>query len=220
MVYSRKEIEGHILTALVDTHSRYKFMVTVVFPLWNQQPFLNVYPSVARALLTSLSDGVIIGISKLLDNANDRYLIHFKRFLHEAFLIPLEEVKNKSQWADFEKKGKAFLKELPDLKHKLDPLRNSFRAHISPKKPVPIEEAPTTWEWLRGVLERMEELYNLYTGSLYDSSHGQFYTANLDTEPEMFLKWARLDHFEKHRRRSLSARRAARMRRSNRERLT
>lgn len=202
--YSFEQIEIAIYNELVDTHSRYKFLVEIVFPLLNQNLLRKAYPGILTRLEANSCDGVIIGISKLIDNSNKSKLIHFKRFIKIAEKIPTEKVKNQSQWQEFLKESALFLKDIEQLNRNLSPLRNKFRVHISPAVPDALEI--TTWEYWRKVLERMENIFNLYQGAIKDASTVQFWTVNFDYEPKAFLEWCRLDDFEKHRKQEIENR--------------
>lgn len=207
--YSFEQIEAAIYNELVDTHSRYKFLVEIVFPLLNQNSLRNAYPGILTRLEANSCDGVIIGISKLIDTSNKSKLIHFKRFIKTAEEIPTEKVKNQAQWQEFLKESTSFLKDLEQLNRNLSPLRNKFRVHISPAIPDALEI--TTWEYWRKVLERMENIFNLYQGAIKDASTAQFWTVNFDYEPKAFLEWCRLDDFEKHRKLELERRHKERL---------
>ena len=211
--YSLEQIEEAIYNGLVDTHSRYKLLVEIVFPLLNQNLLRNAYPGILTRLEANSCDGVIIGISKLIDNSNKSNLIHFKRFIKTAEQIHAEKIINQARWQEFLQESTSFLKDLEQLNRNLSPLRNKFRVHISPAIP----DAPeiTTWEYWRKVLERMENSFNIYQTAIKDASTAQFWTVNFDHEPKAFLEWCRLDDFEKYRNQELERRRKERLGRIN-----
>lgn len=210
--YSLEQIEEVIYNQLVDTHSRYKFLVEIVFPLLNQNALRKAYPGILTRLEANSWDGVIIGISKLIDTSNKSGLIHFKRFMKTVEKISIDKVKNQSQWQVFLKESALFLKDLGYLNRNLNPLRNKFRVHLSPA--IPDAPETTTLEYWRKVLERMENIFNLYQSAIKDASTAQFWTVNFDYEPKDFLEWCRLDDFEKHRKQKLETRRLQRIQRN------
>lgn len=202
--YSLEEIEEIIFNELSNTHCNYKYMVDVIFPLLNQNAIRKVYPAILIRMQTTAQQAIIIGLSKLLDTSRDQKIIHLKKFINSARKVPLNMILRKDQWDDFLEKSEEFLKEIPSLKHNLDPLRNRFYAHLMPIIPDPPEK--TTWEFWRKILERMENIFNLYQGAVKDKNTSQFWTTNLDYEPQNFLKWCRLDDFKQHREEELKKR--------------
>lgn len=202
--YALDEIETVVSNELTNTHCNYKYMTEVVFPLLSQNALRKVYPSILTSMKETAEQAIIMGLAKLLDISNDQNVIHFKKFISATKSLSNMKDKNKKQWQEFRKESESFLIEIPGLKRKIDPLRNKFRAHLMPVIPPPPER--TTWEFWRKVLERMENIFNLYQGATKDTYTSQFWTTNLDYEPKNFLRWCRLDNFEQHRKEELEKR--------------
>jgi hypothetical protein len=194
--YTLKEMEEAIYKQLVNTHSDYKYMTDFVFPLLRQKRLCQFYTGIVGRIYATVQDAIILGLSKLLDTTRRPLVIHFKKFIDTAQKISPRQIRHNSQWVKFLNEANSFLKELPSLKRKLDPHRNKFRAHLIPA--LPDSQERTTWNYWVSVLERMENIYNLFQGAVKDTNTSPFWAVNLRSEPASFLKWCRLDDFGKH----------------------
>jgi hypothetical protein len=194
--YTLEEIEEAIKNQLVDTHSNYKYMMDFVFPLLRQRRLCQTYPGIVGRIYATVQEAIILGLAKLLDTTRKPLIIHFKKLLIAAQRIPPEQIKNKSQWDKYLTESKTFLSELPGLMREIAFLRNKSVAHLIPALPNPHEIK--TWKYWRTILERMENIFNLYQGAVRDTHTTQFWTVNLRFEPKSFLEWCRLDDFAQH----------------------
>jgi hypothetical protein len=191
-------VKQTVLNEVLTATNTYGLLTSLIFRLYNQRQLRLRYPFIINSLYRSVTGHVIMTVCRLFDPDTDRRHVSLSNFLRR---VRSHHENASSLSPEFREKRLEFEAQIPErleeIKAGWTPLatyRNAYLAHRDLTKSGP---ADFTFADLRKRIEMAQQIIGEYALA-YENASQVFEVLELEREPEEFMRWCRLDDYERH----------------------
>jgi hypothetical protein len=194
---------------LIDATSTYRLLTKLVFPMYEQQRLHDHFPLILSSLYESLSRNVLMTVCRLFDPTTDPRHASLSNLLrrveahHSGEDVPRHLLERRA----------AFVQAIPGrlgaIVERWPPLAQHRSAYLAHRDLTKTKLPEVLFADVWAAVELATDILGHYFSAYEDAGH-MFEYANVEHEPQEFLKWCRLDDYAAHFVRHLEQRRRER----------
>jgi len=193
-----QEIKKAVLDEVIYATNTYTLITELAFPLRKQSRLCDHYPFIVDSIYNAFSWQVLLSVCRLLDPADDHRIASLATFLRRVETLHAQDQDVPSHLLQ---RRAAFTARIPDLLRGIDERwkrlvqhRNAYLAHRDlTKTNLPV----MTYSDIRECFEFGQTILRDYLSAFEDAT--QFFDiVGVKDDPGRFLKWCRLDSYQKH----------------------
>jgi hypothetical protein len=192
------EIRDVVKNEVIDATNAYTLLTQLAFPLRNQLLLHQHYPYLIDNLVIALTGQVLMTVYRLFDPDEDPRHASLTTFLKG---IEPYHAKDKNVaarlvvWRDeFSQRIPAYL---TDIKTRWKVLVQHRSAHLAHRDLSKRNLPPVTYSYFRECFEQAQRVIGGYL-TAYEDTTQFFDIAGVKDDPERFMRWCRLDNYERH----------------------